>query len=1181
MDEQRMQALQKELVNFLVDSFQIILESKGRSEKIYAFFTQHQQKLNEPLLQILPQVAEQFLTGTLEQQQTIALILVHFGILVNQFTLGRRPINLELSIAAFEIALRVYTLKAYPQQWATIQNNLGSAYLDRIEGEKAENIEKSIAAYNLALQVHTFEEYPLNWAMIQYNLTNSYFERILGDKQDNLEQAIAASKYALQFYTYENYPLDWAKTQNNLGNVYLERIRDDRADNIEQAIIAYQLALKVRTCKAFPQKWAMTQKNLADAFSKRIRGDKADNLEQAINTIKTVLQVYTRERFPIEWAGTHNSLGNAYIERIRGDKADNIELAIAAFQCALQVRTRKAFPEKWAMTQNNLGNAYIQRIWGNKADNIEQAIAFYKSTLEVYTCEAFPLEWANTYNALGGAYAQSIRRDRTESIEQSIAAYQYALKVYTREAFPINWAMTQNNLGNAYIQRIRGQKVENQKQAITAFQCALQVRTRQAFPVEWATTQNNIGIAYFESVGDDKADNLEQARSAFEKALEVYTFDAYPVDWAMTQHNLGNVYIERIGGHKEDNLEKAIASFKSALKVYNRDAFPIDWAKTQNDLAISYIKRIRGDRSDNIEKAIAAFEFSLKVFSIQDFPQQCRQTATNLGNLHSEQQAWAEAASAYTTALEAGEILYQSAILLDGKAAELAETNNLPRRAAYALARTGDLQAAVLTLEQGRARGLSENLDRDRSDLTQLQQLAPSLYTQYRDITNQRRNLESQERLRMTSGDRHSLTPEALRTEALQIHESLTKIIEQIRQVPSYEDFLAQPTFDDIRQTLRFGIPLVYLVTTSAGSLALILTQENINQLWLDDLTENSLQELFLAWFSAYYDQSQTNRKAWLDAIDQGTRQLWQPLMLPLINHLQQHNFQQAILISTGLLSFLPLHAAWVEDSTAPTGRYYALDAIHFTYAPNARSLSTAQEIAQRTFADSILAIDEPEHDGAKPLPNSKREVKAAIATFQNSQIFTQEQATREAVLAALPHYKILHCSCHGNANLQEPLKSGLAMTGKSEEAILTLRDLLDLKLVENNQGGIRLAILSACETGLAGIELADEAISLPTGLLQAGVAGVAASLWSVSDLSTMVLLSRFYTLWRDQHLEPSQALITAQKWLRDAEPRDIVAHCETFIPELASRKDQELYVSLQKYFSHPYYWAAFSYMGV
>ncbi|MDZ8023252.1 MAG: hypothetical protein RMX97_00820 [Nostoc sp. DedQUE11] len=117
-------------------------------------------------------------------------------------------------------------------------------------------------------------------------------------------------------------------------------------------------------------------------------------------------------------------------------------------------------------------------------------------------------------------------------------------------------------------------------------------------------------------------------------------------------------------------------------------------------------------------------------------------------------------------------------------------------------------------------------------------------------------------------------TPEALRTQALQLRETLTKIIDKIRQVPGYEDFLAQPSFDDIRQALRPGIPLVHLVPSSAGSLALILTQDGIGSVWLDDLTENSLGELLIDWFSAY-DEPQTKRQPWLDAIDQSH---WQVL---------------------------------------------------------------------------------------------------------------------------------------------------------------------------------------------------------------------------------------------------------------------------------------------------------------
>lgn len=228
-----------------------------------------------------------------------------------------------------------------------------------------------------------------------------------------------------------------------------------------------------------------------------------------------------------------------------------------------------------------------------------------------------------------------------------------------------------------------------------------------------------------------------------------------------------------------------------------------------------------------------------------------------------------------------------------------------------------------------------------------------------------------------------------------------------------------------------------------------------------------------------------------------------------------------------------------------------------------------------------MLAVDEPKHrdkaattdeyNDLNPLPHSTREVEVAIATFPNHTVLRHAQATRKSVLDALPHINVLHCSCHGNANLQAPLTSGLAMTGDGAPAILTLKDLLDLKLAEAEAGGIRLAILSACETGLQGIENADEAISLPTGLLQAGVAGVIASLWSVSDLSTSLLLVKFYELWREQKLSADQALRQAQIWLRDSTD----GAKEDYFPDFLAldRSDRS--------YTHPYHWGAFSYTGI
>jgi CHAT domain-containing protein len=335
----------------------------------------------------------------------------------------------------------------------------------------------------------------------------------------------------------------------------------------------------------------------------------------------------------------------------------------------------------------------------------------------------------------------------------------------------------------------------------------------------------------------------------------------------------------------------------------------------------------------------------------------------------------------------------------------------------------------------------------------------------------------------------------------------------------------------------------------------------------------------YLGAYQAFRKDSQANYPAWCKEIDATANQLWDLLMGPIVQQLKTLGFDRATLIPTGLLSLLPLHAAWTPDKTKPTGRRYALDHLHITYAPNAKSLTAAQSIADHVQADSILAIDNPLGD----LPNSKREIDCAIDTFPQHTVLRQTQATVQSVRSQLSEAAIVHFSCHGTANLTEPLNSGLAMS----DGLLTLRDLFDLKLADNK--GIRLAILSACETGLPGLENIDEVVSLPIGLMQAGVAGVIASLWSVSDLSTMLLLTKFYELWREQHLPADQALRQAQIWLRDSTNDEKFIEFKTTIDQirLPTAIAQHLYEELaaesknERSFAHPFHWAAFSYTGI
>ena len=117
--------------------------------------------------------------------------------------------------------------------------------------------------------------------------------------------------------------------------------------------------------------------------------------------------------------------------------------------------------------------------------------------------------------------------------------------------------------------------------------------------------------------------------------------------------------------------------------------------------------------------------------------------------------------------------------------------------------------------------------------------------------------------------------------------------------------------------------------------------------------------------------------------------------------------------------------------------------------------------------------------------------------------------------------------------------------------------------------------------------QLPDEAISLSTGFLQAGVAGIVASLWPVDDLSTMLVMTKFYNLWYKDRKEPSEALREAQLWMSSTTDGQKADYLEDFLPELTSNRTNvgDAYNRFRiqpdnRIFSHPFYWAAFIYVG-
>lgn len=369
--------------------------------------------------------------------------------------------------------------------------------------------------------------------------------------------------------------------------------------------------------------------------------------------------------------------------------------------------------------------------------------------------------------------------------------------------------------------------------------------------------------------------------------------------------------------------------------------------------------------------------------------------------------------------------------------------------------------------------------------------------------------------------------------------EELDAVIEEIRAVPGYEDFLAVPTFDDVAAAAE-DCPLVYVAAAEPGGLALVVRGADVTHVPLDGLTAGILRELVtdhLDRYAQYRASRETGYSQWNTSLGEAAAWLWDEVMGPVLDHVGQTT--DLVIVAGGLLGLLPLHAAWTADAGQVTGRRYVLDTVSVSYVPNARALRAARRLAGEVPPTSLLAVADPWPVAAAPLPMAKYEVMTAAAAFPAAQTTLRGgEATFLSFEWEAAKADVLHLACHGFADLARPLDSGLVLAGGQ----VTLGRLMELQL------RVRLAVLSACETALPGTELPDEVVALPTGLLQAGVAGIVASQWSVPDRATAMLMAEFYRRWRWDQMAPAAALRAAQRWLRDTTNAEKLAHFQAAI---------------------------------
>ena len=286
---------------------------------------------------------------------------------------------------------------------------------------------------------------------------------------------------------------------------------------------------------------------------------------------------------------------------------------------------------------------------------------------------------------------------------------------------------------------------------------------------------------------------------------------------------------------------------------------------------------------------------------------------------------------------------------------------------------------------------------------------------------------------------------------------------------------------------------------------------------------------------SSTIETDQAQRELNRQEFNRRSQELYSQLLAPVVGEIKTNKL---VIVPHGILHRIPF--ACLTDGTKAL-----VERFDVSVAP---SVNAIEFIVKKRKANSgrLTAFANPAND-KMPLPYTEAEVLEIKPLFKQTEIFNRAEATEGAAKQRTSASDVIHFACHGEFNDRQPLQSGLLLAADADnDGILQMHEIYGMNLRQAN-----LVTLSACETALCKIQGGEDWAGMSRGFIYAGTPSILATLWSVDDKSTAILMKNFYTNWVTKGMSKPAALRQAQLDLKA-------------IPE----------------YSHPYFWAPFVMIG-
>jgi CHAT domain-containing protein/tetratricopeptide (TPR) repeat protein len=309
------------------------------------------------------------------------------------------------------------------------------------------------------------------------------------------------------------------------------------------------------------------------------------------------------------------------------------------------------------------------------------------------------------------------------------------------------------------------------------------------------------------------------------------------------------------------------------------------------------------------------------------------------------------------------------------------------------------------------------------------------------------------------------------------------------------------------------------------------------------------------------------------------SRQLYGWLVEPLAAELTANNIEHLIFVNDRVTRYIPMAALY--DGQQYLIEQYAISSVLAPAITDTRDRLPAADTAPVLGLGLSQAVA-----GYGPLPGVPVELDAIVQTSAGDRqgiypgsVFLDDAFDLATLRENLLDHRILHIATHAEF-----------VPGRAEDSFLMLGTgeklpIADIELLERRFRHIHLVVLSACQTALGG-QAGDgsEIAGISAYFLEANRAkAVVASLWSVNDTSTSLLMQRFYAFMATGQLSKAEALRQAQLSLLtqtslDEQLQAVATARGLSIVSIGTTR--EINPGGDRPFTHPYYWAPFILIG-